>query len=106
MSKLSILLVPCHKEFNQSGTVLTIVDEWEEINRHRPKNPILNIVKLEFCSDQYCQNDGEIYCENERSKCLHKSNRFYGNLHEEIQDKFVPNWQSENEKEKKDASIL
>ena len=106
MSKLSILLVPCHKEFNQSGTVLTIVDEWEEINRHRPKNPILNIVKLEFCSDQYCQNDGQIYCENERSKCLHKSNRFYGNLHEEIQDKFVSNWESDNEKEKKDASIL
>ena len=106
MSKLSILLVPCHKEFNQSGTVLTIVDEWEQINSHRPKNHILNIVKLEFCSDQYCQNDGGIYSENERSKCLHKSNRFYGNLHEEIQNLFLPNWQSDHEKEKKDASIL
>ena len=106
MNKLSILLVPCHKEFNQAGTVLTIVDEWEQINSRRSKNPILKIVKLEFCSDQYCQNDGEIYCENERGKCLHTWNRFYGNLHKEVHDKLVPNWQSDNEKEEKDVSIL
>ena len=106
MSKLSILLVPCHKKFDQSGTVLTIADEWEQINSRRPKNPILKIVKLEFCSDHYCQNDGEIYCKNESSKFLHNSNKFYGKLQEEIQNTFVLNWQSDNEKEKKDANIL
>ena len=105
MSKLSILLVPCNKEFNKSGTVLTIADEWEQINSHRSKNPILNTMILEFCSDPYCEN-GEIYCENERSKCLHKSHKFYGKLREEIQNTFGPNWQSYNGKEKKDANIL
>ena len=106
MSKLSILLVPSHKEFNQSGTALTIADEWEQINSCKPKNPILKIVKLEFCSDPYCQNDGEIYCKNENSKCLHKSNNYFVKLQEEIWNSFVPNWQSDNEKEKEEANIL
>ena len=105
MSKLSILLVPCHEEFNKSETVLTIADEWEQINSGRLKNPILNTVILEFCSDRYCEN-GEIYCENERSKCLHKSHEFYGKLHKEIQNTFAANWQSYNEKEIKDAKNL
>ena len=106
MSKLSILLVPCHKEFNQSGTILAIADEWEQINSHRPKNPILKVVKLEFCLDRYCQNDRDIYCKSESRKFLHTSNKFYGNLQEEIQNKFVRNWQSDNDKEKQDANIF
>ena len=106
MSKLSILLVPCHKEFNQSGTILAIADEWEQINSHRPKNPILKVVKLEFCLDRYCQNDRDIYCKSESRIFLHTSNKFYGNLQEEIQNKFVRNWQSDNDKEKKDANIF
>ena len=52
MSKLSILLVPCYEEFNKSGTALTIADEWEQINSRRSKNPILNTMILEFCSDR------------------------------------------------------
>ena len=106
MSKLSILVVPCHKEFDQSGTVLRIADEWEKINSCSSKNPLLNIVMLEFCSDRYCQNDKEVYCEHERSICLHQSSEFYGKLHEEIQNASVLNLQSDSEKEKKDANIL
>ena len=106
MSKLSILLVPCHEEFNQSGTVLGIADNWENINSGRSNNPLLKIVLLGFCSDLYCESDKEIYCQHERSICLHQSSKFYGKLHEEIQNAFVPNLQSDNEKEKKDANIL
>ena len=106
MSKLSILLVPCDEEFDQSGTVLRIADKWENINSGRSNNPPLKIVLLEFCSDLYCENDKEIYCQHERSICLHQSSKFYGKLHEEIQNTFVPNLQSDNEKEKKDANIL
>ena len=106
MSKLSILLVPCYKEFDQSGTVLRIADEWEKINSCSSKNPLLNIVMLEFCSDLYCENDKEVYCEHERSICFHQSSEFYGKLHKEIQNASVLNLQSDNDKEKKDANIL
>ena len=71
MSRLSILLLPSYKEFNKSGTALTIADEWEQINRS--KNPILNTMILEFCSDPYCEI-GEIYCENERSVWTNRTN--------------------------------
>ena len=81
MSKLSIFLVSCYEEFNKSGTALTIAEDWEQIDSPRWKNPILNTMILEFCSDRYCEN-GEIYCENERSKCLQESPKFYEKLHE------------------------
>ena len=105
MSKLSILLVPCHKEFDKSGeTGLTIAKEWEQINSNRLGNPILKIVNLKFCSDNYCRHYKEINCENENSICLHKSHKFYEKLHEEIKNEFASNWQSDNEKEKEDAN--
>ena len=99
MSKLSILLVSCYEEFNKSGTTLTIADKWKQINSSRWKNPILNTMILEFCSDSYCEN-GEIYCDNERSKCLQESRKFYEKLHEEMENAFLSNWQSYNRKKK------
>ena len=103
MNKLSILIVPCHNEFNQSETVSAIVNYWEEINC---KYRILEKVNLLFCSNPICRAEGNDYCEDGSSKCVHECSNFYRDLYDEIQCNSFSILESDNEWEKKEAKVL
>ena len=104
MSNLSVLIVPFHKEINQSPeTVSAILNEWEKINC---KTPILKTMEIKFCSNPICHTQANDYCEDGSSKCVHKFTKLYGGLCEEIQGMDIPVFPADNEKEREEAHVL
>ena len=106
MSHLSILLMPCDKEFNQSETVSALVKELEKANSMSKKNPIIEIMELQFCSEPVCRTQVKDYCEDGCSKFVHAFTKCYKDLYEEVQQRVSPNLQSDNIEAKEEVKSL
>ena len=106
MSHLSVLIVPCGKEFNQSETVSVLVNELEKANTMSKNNPIIEKVELKFCSKPICRTQIKDYCEDGCSKYVHKFTKFYQDFYEEIKQWVISDFQSHNIDEKEKAKSM
>ena len=88
-SNLSILNLPNDaKTFH--GTCSSVLDEWEKINSKSPNSPILKAIDLQFCSNPICLAHVNDHCGDESIIYVHKGNKFYKGLYEDIQHRDIP----------------
>ena len=86
MSHLSVLIVPCGKEFNQSETVSVLVNELEKANKMSKNNPLIEKVELKFCSKPICRTQIKDYCEDGCSRYVHTFTKFYKDFMKKLSD--------------------
>ena len=106
VSHLSVLIVPCGKEFNQSETVSVLVNELEKANNMSKNNPIIEKVELTFCSKPICRTQIKDYCEDGCSKYVHTFTKFYKAIYEEIQRWIISDFHSHNIEAKEKAKSM